>query len=159
MRLTCAKVIASCPDCQRSKPSRLKPAGTSQPIHLSPDAPTKPFEVLSCDFLFGLPSVESNTGIFLVVDTFSKLAAAYPCNPSITAQGAAKHLQDWFCRYTVPRRLIHDQDVRLTSAWWNDFSACCGFKNSNTSVYHPQSDGQTERTISTITQLLRSTCN
>ena len=52
--------------------------------------------------------------------------------------------------------IISDRDPRFTSRFWESLQEVLGSKLRLSSVYHPQTDGQTERTIQSLEDLLRA---
>jgi len=48
------------------------------------------------------------------------------------------------------------RDLRFTSKFWESLQATLGTKLGLSSAYHPQTDGQTERTIQSLEDLLRA---
>ena len=61
--------VSSCLVCQKVKYDRGKQPGLLQPLPI----PEGPWESISMDFVFGLPcSSQGNTGIWTIVDRFSK---------------------------------------------------------------------------------------
>ncbi|MCI71289.1 retrotransposon protein, partial [Trifolium medium] len=55
----------------------------------------------------------------------------------------------------IPSSLISDRDPRFTSRFWESLQEALGTKLRLSSAYHPQTDGQTERTIQSLEDLLR----
>ncbi|CAA7028486.1 unnamed protein product [Microthlaspi erraticum] len=55
----------------------------------------------------------------------------------------------------VPASIVSDRDPRFTSEFWRAFQAEMGTKVHLSTAYHPQTDGQSERTIQTLEDLLR----
>ena len=49
-----------------------------------------------------------------------------------------------------------DRDPRYTSKFWESLQAALGTKLRMSYAYHPQTDGQTERTIQSLDDLLRA---
>ena len=52
--------------------------------------------------------------------------------------------------------MVSDRASIFVSAFWSEVCAQLGMKRCVSSSYHPQSDGQTERTNRTIVEMLRS---
>jgi hypothetical protein len=50
---------------------------------------------------------------------------------------------------------FHDRDTRSTSQFWTSLFGLCGIKQSNSTAYHPQTDGQTEVLNKSIEDFLR----
>ena len=58
----------------------------------------------------------------------------------------------------VPVSIVSDRDPRFTSRFWCSFQEALGTELHMSSAYHPQSDGQSERTIQTLEDMLRACC-
>jgi hypothetical protein len=50
---------------------------------------------------------------------------------------------------------LHDKDPRFTSSFWKTLFGLCGIKQTNSTAYHPQTDGQTEVVNKSIKDYLR----
>nr|GEW86706.1 putative reverse transcriptase domain, ribonuclease H-like domain, aspartic peptidase domain protein [Tanacetum cinerariifolium] len=66
-----------------------------------------------------------------------------------------------FLRETVPRHgvpisIISDRDSRFTSRFWQSMQETLGTRLDMSTAYHPQTDGQSERTIQTLEDMLRA---
>ncbi|KAJ9567114.1 hypothetical protein OSB04_003080 [Centaurea solstitialis] len=59
-------------------------------------------------------------------------------------------------RHGVPISTISDRDSRFTSRFWQSLQAALGTSIDLSTDYHPQTDGQTERTIQTLEDMLRA---
>ena len=51
---------------------------------------------------------------------------------------------------------VSDRDPRFTSKFWESLQDALGTKLRLSSTYHPQTDGQTDRTIQSLEDLLRA---
>jgi len=58
--------------------------------------------------------------------------------------------------HRVPESIVSDRDPRFTSRFWQSLQAALGTHLRMSSAYHPQTDGQSERTIQSLEDLLRS---
>jgi len=56
----------------------------------------------------------------------------------------------------VPSSIVSDRDPRFTSRFWESLHRALGTQLRLSSAYHPQTDGQTERTIQSLEDLLRA---
>jgi len=56
----------------------------------------------------------------------------------------------------VPESIISDRDPRFTSRFWQSLQNTLGTQLKMSSAYHPQTDGQSERTIQSLEDLLRT---
>ena len=75
---------------------------------------------------------------------------------ALSASLVAKLFFDNVVRFFgVPAGVISDRDPRFTASFWQKLWALLGTKLLMSSAYHPQMDGQMERTRSTLEQTLR----
>ena len=56
----------------------------------------------------------------------------------------------------VPSSIVSDRDLRFTSHFWQAFQKALGTRVNMITAYHPQTDGQSERTIRTLEDMLRA---
>ncbi|CAI5468601.1 unnamed protein product [Closterium sp. Yama58-4] len=142
--------VTSCDTCQRMKSSKQKKAGLLQPLPI----PEQPWQVVSLDFITGLPSTSrGHDSILVVIDKFSKMGHFIPTNATATAEATARLFFDRIITiHGIPATLISDRDPKFTSKFWKELMGLLGTKLAMSSAYHPQTDGQTER------QLLRTAC-
>ena len=56
----------------------------------------------------------------------------------------------------VLESIVLDRDPRFTSRFWQSLQATLGTQLRRSSAYHPQTDGQSKRTIQSLEDLLRS---
>ena len=109
--------------------------------------PSRPFEIVSVDFVTSLPlTARGYDTLMVVVDRFSKYVVLVPCTADVDAAACAKLFFDiWVTKFGMPSKLISDRDVRFTSGFWNGLMQCLGCRLNMSSSFHPQTDGQTER--------------
>ena len=153
MQASVKKYVSTCEDCQRYKAGRQKPAGLLQPLEI----PTRPWEVVSLDFVTKLPLTEDGFDtILVIVDKLSKYVHLIPCKETVTAEGVAKlYFEHIFGNHGMPRRIVSDRDTRFTSLFWKTLHKILGTKLAMSTAYHPQTDGQTEEKNQVMEQILR----
>nr|GEZ38062.1 putative reverse transcriptase domain-containing protein [Tanacetum cinerariifolium] len=59
-------------------------------------------------------------------------------------------------RHGTPVSIICDRDGRFTSNFWKTFQKALGTNQDMSTTYHPETDGQSERTIQTLEDMLRA---
>ena len=92
----------------------------------------------------------------VVVDCYTKMAEFFPCSLTITAKEMAKvFIQKIFARRGLPEEIVSNRGPQFISQFWSHFLKGLSIKPCRSSGYHPQSDGQTERTNQILEQYLR----
>ncbi|GJW81450.1 reverse transcriptase domain-containing protein [Tanacetum coccineum] len=69
---------------------------------------------------------------------------------------ARLYLNRIIARHGIPVSIICDRDGRFTSNFWRSFQKALGTYLSMSTAYHPKTDGQSERTIQTLEDMLRA---
>ncbi|GJT05240.1 putative reverse transcriptase domain-containing protein [Tanacetum coccineum] len=69
---------------------------------------------------------------------------------------ARLYLNRIVARHGIPASIICDRDGRFTSNFWKSFQKALGTDISMSTAYHPETDGQSERTIQTLEDMLRA---
>ena len=83
----------------------------------------------------------------VVCDRLTKAGYFVPPVDEVSAAQAAKLFrQRVFAEHGAPREIIGDRDPRWMSDFWRQFFALTGSKLRFSTSFHPQTDGQTERT-------------
>ncbi|GJW42792.1 putative reverse transcriptase domain-containing protein [Tanacetum coccineum] len=67
-----------------------------------------------------------------------------------------QYLKEVVLRHGVPVLIISDRDSKLTSHLWKSLNEALGTQLDMSTAYHPQTDGQSERTIQTLEDMLRA---
>ncbi|GJZ02753.1 putative reverse transcriptase domain-containing protein [Tanacetum coccineum] len=70
--------------------------------------------------------------------------------------GGILHIDKILVRHGVPMSIISDRDERFTSRFWKTLQKALGTRLDMSTAYHPQTDGQSERTIQTLEDILRA---
>ena len=148
LRRSVDNYISNCESCQVVKAKASQP-----PVQNFVNAASKPGELLTVDIL-KLPNDQGYNCILLIVDAFSKFPVAYKMKNE-TSKTIIKHLLSYFTLFGIPRRILTDQGPNLESYLVYETLKYFGVKKSRTAIYHPQTDGQTERMNRSILEMLR----
>jgi hypothetical protein len=109
------------------------------------------------DLITQLPKTKSgHDAIIVFVDKFSKMVHYAATTTTCTADEVAKIFFDTVVRlHGIPRSIVSDRDPRFTSKFWQELWKLCGTRLKMSTAYHPQTDGQTERSNRTLEDILR----
>jgi len=58
--------------------------------------------------------------------------------------------------HRIPLSIVSDQDTKFVSKFWRGFQSAMETELCVSTTFHPQSDGQSERTIQTLEDMLRA---
>ena len=154
MKREVADWVSKCYVCQRVKAEHQRPSGLLQPLEI----PEWKWEKIAMDFIVGLPRTKANhDAIWVVIDRLTKSAHFLPINERFSLEKLVQlYLKEIVARHGVPVSIVSDRDPRFNSRFWRQFQECLGTKLNMSTAYHPQTDGQSERTIQTIEDMLRS---
>ena len=122
------------------------------------EIPEWKLENVTMDFVTGLPSsVRGNTSIWVIVDRLTKSAHFLPVKMTFRMdQYAQIYIREIVRLHGVPVSIVSDRDARFTSRFWDRLHKAMGTKLNFSTAYHPQTDGQSERTIQTLEDMLRA---
>ncbi|GKD91993.1 putative reverse transcriptase domain-containing protein, partial [Tanacetum coccineum] len=73
-----------------------------------------------------------------------------------TERLARLYIDEIVAQHGVPVLIILDQDGRFTSRFWQTLQKALGTRLDMSRAYHPQTEGQSERTIQTLEDMLRA---
>ena len=154
MKRDIAQFVAKCLVCQRVKAEHQKPAGPLQSLMI----PQWKWEKITMDFVTGLPKTpKSNDAVWVIVDRLTKSAHFLPFRVGVSSDRLASlYLEQIVRLHGVPVSIVSDRDTRFVSQFWKSLHKALGTKLNFSTAYHPQSDGQSERTIQILEDMLRA---
>ncbi|GJT50294.1 putative reverse transcriptase domain-containing protein [Tanacetum coccineum] len=108
------------------------------------------------DFVSGLPRTPSGYDtIWVIVDRLTKSAYFLPMNKMDSMEKLTRlYLKAILCRHGVLVSIISDS--HFTSNFWRSLQKALGTNLDTSTAYHPQTDGQSKRTIQTLEDMLRA---
>nr|GEZ08336.1 hypothetical protein [Tanacetum cinerariifolium] len=131
MKADIATYVSKCLTCAKVKAEHQKPSG----LLVQPKIPEWKWDNISMDFVTKLPK-SSET------DPMDKLARIY--------------LKEVVTRHRIPVSIISDRDPRFTSNFWRSLQNALGTRLDTSTAYHPETNGQSKRTIQTLEDMLRA---
>ncbi|GJU43000.1 putative reverse transcriptase domain-containing protein [Tanacetum coccineum] len=154
MKADIATYVSKCLTCLRVKAEHQKPSG----LLVQPAIPQWKWENITMDFVTKLPRTQSgNDTIWVIVDRLTKSAHFLPMRETDPMDKLARlYLKEVVTRHGIPVSIICDRDPRFTSNFWRSFQKAMGTRLDMSTAYHPETDGQSERTIQTLEDMLRA---
>ncbi|GJU32756.1 putative reverse transcriptase domain-containing protein [Tanacetum coccineum] len=149
-----ATYVSKCLTCARVKAEHQRPSG----LLVQPAIPEWKWDNITMDFITKLPkSSQGFDTIWVIVDRLTKSAHFLPIRENDPLDKLARlYLNRIVARHGIPVSIICDRDGRFTSNFWKSFQKALGTDISMSTAYHPETDGQSERTIQTLEDMLRA---
>nr|GEZ66736.1 putative reverse transcriptase domain-containing protein [Tanacetum cinerariifolium] len=135
-------------------PDGTRPTGLLQ----QPEILVWKWERITMDFIIGHPRTPSGyNSIWVIVDRLTKSAHFLLVKTTDSMEKLAQlYLKEVVCRHGVPISIISDKDNKFTSRFWRSLQEALGMRLDMSTAYHPKTDGQSERTIQTLEDMLRA---
>jgi len=106
--------VRTCVVCQQAKPDRSKLPGLLQPLPM----PSEAWQVISMDFVEGLPTSGNANCVLVIVDFFTKYGHFIPLRHPFTAAAVAKvFMTQVYKLHGLPSAIVTDQDRIFTSSF------------------------------------------
>jgi hypothetical protein len=136
--------VVECDVCQRVKAEHQRPAGLLHPLKI----PKWKWEEIGMDFIVGLPrTFVGYDSIWVIVDRLTKVAHFIPVRTNYTgAKLVELYMARIVCLHGVPKKIVSDRGHNSLLGFWQKLHECLDTQLNFSSAYHPQTDGQTERT-------------
>jgi hypothetical protein len=147
-----ASHVALCDVCQRVKAEHQRPAGLLHPLKI----PEWKWEDIGMDFIVGLPRTYTGyDSIWVIVDRLTKVAHFIPVKTTYSgARLVELFMARILCLHRVLKKIVSDRGSQFTSWFWQKLHECLDTRLNFSSAYHPQTDGQTERTNQVLEDML-----
>ncbi|GKE00030.1 putative reverse transcriptase domain-containing protein, partial [Tanacetum coccineum] len=144
--------VSRCLTCLKVEAEHHRPSGLLQ----QPEIPEWKWERIAMDFVTNLPRTSSgHDTIWVIVDQLTKSAHFLPMREDYKMDRLARlYLNKIVPRHDVPISIIFDRDSRFTSRFWQTMQEALGTRLDMSTTYHPQTDGQSKRTIQTLEDML-----
>ena len=140
----------SCPQC-----AVVTGAGRPGRPPLRPIPVSRPFQIVGVDVM-DLPRTErSNKHVIVFQDFLTKWPLVFPMPDQKTQRIAKLLVEEIIPLFGVPEALLSDRGTNLLSHLMKDVCGLLGIEKLNTTAYHPQCNGLTERFNRTLKTMLR----
>lgn len=109
------------------------------------------------DFVTGLPKTRNgNDAIWVIVDRLTKSAHFLSMSIQTSIEKlVSMYMNEIVSLHGTPVSIVCDRDPRFTSRFWKAYQNAMGTELRMSTAFHLQTDGQSERTIQTLEDMLR----
>ncbi|GJU58631.1 putative reverse transcriptase domain-containing protein [Tanacetum coccineum] len=116
------------------------------------------WEKITMDFVTKLPRTSNrHDTIWVIVDRLTKSGHFIPTREIDSMETLTRlYIKEIVSRHGVPISIISDHDSHFTSRFWQSLQSALGTQLDMSTAYHPETDGQSERTIQTLKDMLRA---
>ncbi|KAH3989747.1 hypothetical protein HBH52_015990 [Parastagonospora nodorum] len=146
--------IRFCPPCMQNRTERHLPYGALEPIR----APGFPFHTITIDLVTALPPGTSGFDALMTVTCkqTKKVLLVPGMNDWSAAEWGASLVEALIMHeWGLPKGIISDRDKRFLNELWRAMFQKTGVRFLTSTAWHPQTDGQSERTNQTVEIALR----
>ncbi|GJY66698.1 putative reverse transcriptase domain-containing protein [Tanacetum coccineum] len=154
MKIIIAEYVGKCLTCSRVKAECQKPSG----LLVQPEIPMWKWERITMYFIIKLPKTSNgHDTIWVIVDRLTKSAHFIPTRETDSMETLTRlYIKEIISQHGVLISLISDRDSHFTSRFWQSLQSALGTQLDLSMAYHPETDGQSERTIQTLEDMLRA---
>ncbi|GJZ98660.1 putative reverse transcriptase domain-containing protein [Tanacetum coccineum] len=154
MKADIATYVSKCLTCKKVKAKHQRPSG----LLVQPAIPEWKWDNIMVDFITKLPKWSQGFDtIWVIVDRLTKSAYFLTIKENDPLDKLTRlYLNKIVARHEIPVSIICGCDGRFTSNFWRSFQKALGTDLSMSTVYHLEIDGQSEKTIQTIEDMLRA---
>nr|GFA57670.1 reverse transcriptase domain-containing protein [Tanacetum cinerariifolium] len=145
MKADIATYVSKCLTCTRIRAEHQRPSGLLVQLAIL----EWKWDNITMDFITKLPkSSQGFDTIWVIMDRLIKSAHFLPIRENDPLDKLARlYLNRIVVRHRIPISIICDRDGRFTSNFWKSFQKALGTDICMSTAYHPETDGQSERTI------------
>jgi hypothetical protein len=112
--------------------------------------------VVGVDFVTQLPEAHGHDAIVTFSDHYTKRAHTLPTTSNVTAEGTIDlYYKEIFRLHGLPEAFVSDRGPQFAAKLMRTLLKRLGIQSNLTTAYHPQANGQTERTNQETEKFLR----
>ena len=144
--------VRRCLTCRQVNAEHQKPAGLLQPLEVA----EWKWDHVMMDFVTHLlRTPQRHDVVWVIVDRLTKSAHFLVVRMTFTLEEFFRlYIQDIVRLHGVPVSIVSDRDPRFTTHFWKSFQKAMGTRLTMSTAFHPQTDGQSDRTIQVLEDML-----
>ena len=154
MKRDVSEFVTKCMVCQKVKAEHQVPSRLLQPIKL----PEWKWDRITMDIVVELPVTgRKHDSVWVMVDRLTKSAHFLPLRTDYSLDKLAElYIKELVRLHVIPVSIISYRDPRFTSRFWGKLQETLGTRLNFSIAFHPQMDGQSEKVIQVLEDMLRS---
>ncbi|GJS05982.1 putative reverse transcriptase domain-containing protein [Tanacetum coccineum] len=152
MKANITTYVSKCLTYAKFKAEHQRPSG----LLVQPEIPQCKWDRITMDFITKLPKLSQGYDtIWVIVDRLTKFVIYVPMRETAPMGKLARmYLKEVVTRHGIPVLIICVRDPRFASNFWRSLQKVLGTNLDMSTPYHPETDGQSERTIQTLEDML-----
>ena len=153
MKKDIAKYVSKCLTCQQVKAEHQVPFGLLNPIPI----PQWKWDNITMDFVSGFPLTQrKHDSVWVIVDRLTKSTHFLPVRLDYSMDRLAELYVNEIVRlHGIMLLIVFDHDPQFTSRFWKELQSTLGNRLNFSTSFHAQADGQSERVIQVLEDMLR----
>ncbi|GKC90623.1 putative reverse transcriptase domain-containing protein [Tanacetum coccineum] len=154
MKADIATYVIKCLTCAKVKAEHQRPSG----LLVQPEIPQWKWDNIIMDFITKHPkSSQGYDTIWVIVNRLTKSVIFLPMRETDPMEILEMmYLKEVVTRHGIPVLIFCDRGPGLASNFWRSLQKALGTNLDISNAYHSQIDGQSERTIQTLKDMLRA---
>ena len=146
--------VRQCLTCKQVKAEHQRPAGLLQPLEIA----EWKWEHIMMDFMTHLPWTSwKHDAKWVIVDRLTKSAHFLAVRITFTLEEFFRlYIREILRLHGVLVSIVSDRDPWCMAQFWKSFQKAMGTQLSMSTAFHPQTDGQSERTIQILEGMMRA---
>ena len=145
--------VSKCLTCQQVKAEHQVPSGLLNPLPI----PQWKWDNITMDFVSGFSLTQrKHDAVWVIVDRLTKSVHFLPIRLDYSMDRLADLDVNEIVRlHGIPVSIVSDHDPRFTSRFWKELQSAFGTRLNFSTAFHPQTDGQSERVIQVLEDMLQ----
>ena len=146
--------VRRCFTCQQVKAEHQKPTGLLQPLEVA----EWKWEHVTMDFVTHLPRTQQkHDAVWVIMDRITKSTHFLVVRMTFSLERFCRlYIREIVWLHRVHVSIVSDRNSRFTAHFWKSFQKAMGTRLTMSTAFHPQTDGQSERTIHVFEDMLRA---
>ena len=153
MKKDISEYVSKCLMCQQVKTEHQVPSDLLNPLII----PQWKWDNITMDFVFGFPLTQrKHDAVWVIMDKLTKSAHFLSVRLDYPIYRLAElYVSEIFKLHGIPLSIVSNRDPRFTSRFWKELQSAFGTRLNFSIAFHPQTNGQSERVIHVLENMLR----